>query len=162
MNEVLSQDELAERVAIVKRFRALLEKQRSRFQEYLKILELQENEIGDQNSAALVAHTELENQIVEGIDSLQKVIVPMRKLYLDVKSSASTYNPADIIPIEKLQSDLTNLQTQVLAQNERNRQLLKVQMDEIREQIVALKNPYRSRQSIYADVESGNFIQVEA
>ena len=133
MNEVLSQDELAERVAIVKRFRALLEKQRSRFQEYLKILELQENEIGDQNSAALVAHTELENQIVEGIDSLQKVIVPMRKLYLDVKSSASTYNPADIIPIEKLQSDLTNLQTQVLAQNERNRQLLKVQMDEIRE-----------------------------
>ena len=100
MNEILSQEELAERVAIVKRFRALLEKQRSRFQEYLRILEMQEDEIGGQNADALLAHSELENQIVEGIDSLQKVIVPMRKLYLDVKSSASTYSPADIVPIE--------------------------------------------------------------
>lgn len=162
MNEILSQEELAERVAIVKRFRALLEKQRSRFQEYLRILEMQEDEIGGQNADALLAHSELENQIVEGIDSLQKVIVPMRKLYLGVKSSASTYSPADIVPIEKLQSDLANLQTQVIAQNERNRELIKVQMGEIREQIVTLKNPYRSRQSIYADVDSGNFIQVEA
>ena len=86
----------------------------------------------------------------------------MKKLYLGIKSSASTYNPADIIPIEKLQDDLSNLQTQVIAQNERNRRLIKLQMGEIREQMVAIKNPYRSRQSVYADAESGNLVQVDA
>ena len=129
---------------------------------YLNVLEMQENQIASQNAEALMAHSELENQIVEGIGSLQKVIVPMKKLYLGIKSSASTYNPADIIPIEKLQDDLSNLQTQVIAQNERNRRLIKLQMGEIREQMVAIKNPYRSRQSVYADVESGNLVQVDA
>ncbi|MBQ2600944.1 MAG: flagellar biosynthesis protein FlgN [Treponema sp.] len=162
MSEILSQEELAERVAIIKRFKALLENQRSKFQEYLNVLEMQENQIASQNAEALMAHSELENQIVEGIGSLQKVIVPMKKLYLGIKSSASTYNPADIIPIEKLQDDLSNLQTQVIAQNERNRRLIKLQMGEIREQMVAIKNPYRSRQSVYADVESGNLVQVDA
>ena len=162
MSEILSHEELAERVAIIKRFKALLENQRSKFQEYLNVLEMQENQIASQNAEALMAHSELENQIVEGIGSLQKVIVPMKKLYLGIKSSASTYNPADIIPIEKLQDDLSNLQTQVIAQNERNRRLIKLQMGEIREQMVAIKNPYRSRQSVYADVESGNLVQVDA
>lgn len=162
MNEVLSQEELAERVAIVKRFRSLLEKQRTKFQEYLKALELQETKISSQDTEALMAHTELETQIVQGIDSLRKVIGPMQKLYLGVKSSAATYNPADIVPIDKLQNDLHRLQSQVLAQNEKNRQMIKVQLSELREQIVAIKNPYRSHQSIYADVESGNLIQIEA
>ncbi|MBQ1832785.1 MAG: flagellar biosynthesis protein FlgN [Treponema sp.] len=162
MNEVLSQEELAERVAVVKRFRALLEKQRDRFRQYLKVLELQENAIDSENPEAIAAHSMLEEEIVEGIGSLQKVIKPMQKLYMGIRSSASTYNPADIVPIEKLQSDLTNLQIQVTAQNERNRRLLKGHMGEIREQIVSIKNPYRSRQSVYADVDGGNIIQVEA
>ncbi len=162
MNEVLSQEELAERIAIVKRFKALLEKQRAKFQEYLKVLELQEDKIAAQDADSLMAHSELEAQIVEGIGSLQKVIEPMQKLYLGVRSSASTYNPSDIIPIEKLQSDLTSLQSKVIAQNEKNRRLIKVQLNELREQIVTLKNPYRSRQSVYAEVESGNLIQIEA
>ncbi len=162
MSDILSQEELAERVAIVKRFKTLLEKQRARFQEYLKVLEMQEGEIAREDSESLLAHAELENQIVEGIGSLQKVIEPMQKLYLGVKSSASTYNSADIVPIEKLQNDLSHLQSQVLAQNEKNRNLLKIQMTELREQIMAIKNPYRARQSVYAEVESGNLIQIEA
>lgn len=162
MSDILSQEELAERVAIVKRFKTLLEKQRARFQEYLKVLEMQEGEIAREDSESLLAHAELENQIVEGIGSLQKVIEPMQKLYLGVKSSTSTYNSADIVPIEKLQNDLSHLQSQVLAQNEKNRNLLKIQMTELREQIMAIKNPYRARQSVYAEVESGNLIQIEA
>ena len=40
--ENLSKEELDERVAILKRFRALLEQQRTKFREYLKVLESQE------------------------------------------------------------------------------------------------------------------------
>ena len=156
----ISQEELDERMAILRRFRALLEQQRTKFREYLRVLEMQENKIALQDTESIRAHSELENQIVEGIGSLQKVIGPMQKLYLSAR--AFTYNPADIVPIEKLQDDLTHLQTQVRAQNERNRQLLRANLTELREQIVSIKNPYRARQSVYAEPEAGNLIQVEA
>ncbi|MBR6153401.1 MAG: flagellar biosynthesis protein FlgN [Treponema sp.] len=161
MVEQVSQEELNERIAILRRFRALLEQQRTKFREYLKVLEQQESKICEQDAQALIAHSELEAQIVRGIGSLQKVIGPMQKLYLSAKTS--TYNPQDIIPIEKLQDDLTHLQTQVLAQNERNRQLLRTQLEDLKEQIATLRNPYRKLNSVYAaDPDSGNLIQVEA
>lgn len=160
MAETISQEELDERMAILRRFRALLEQQRTKFREYLKVLEMQESKIAMQDTESIKAHSDLENQIVEGIGSLQKVIGPMQKLYLSARKS--TYNPADIIPIEKLQDDLTHLQTQVLAQNERNRQLLRSNLCELREQIVNIKNPYRAIQSVYAESESGNLIHIEA
>ena len=160
MVEIISQKELDERMAILRRFRSLLEQQRTKFREYLKVLEMQESKIASQDVESIRAHSELETQIVEGIGSLQKVIGPMQKLYLSARKS--TYNPADIVPIEKLQDDLTHLQTQVLAQNERNRQLLRSGMTELREQIVSIKNPYRARQSVYAEPEAGNLIQIEA
>ena len=160
MNEQVSQEELNERIAILRRFRASLEQQRTKFREYLKVLEQQESKICQEDAQALIAHSELEAQIVRGIGSLQKVIGPMQKLYLNAR--ASTYNPQDIIPIEKLQDDLTHLQTQVLAQNERNRQLLRTQLAELKEQIASMRNPYRHLNSIYADTDSGNLVQVEA
>ncbi len=151
MVEELSQEELDERIAILKRFKVLLEQQRTKFQEYLQVLESQERKIALSDSEAISAHTKLGAQIVEGITSLQKVIVPMQRLY--VSSKASTYNPAESVPIEKLQQDLTKLQSQVLAQNAKNQVLLHVQMDEVKTQLQTLqsKNPYRSLQSVYAE-----------
>ena len=43
--EEISQAELDERVAILRKFRALLEQQRKKFQEYLAVLEKQEHSI---------------------------------------------------------------------------------------------------------------------
>ncbi|MBR3548799.1 MAG: flagellar biosynthesis protein FlgN, partial [Treponema sp.] len=80
--ENLSKEELDERVAILKRFRALLEQQRTKFREYLKVLESQEKRINAEDAESLLAHTELEKRIVKGIASLQKVIVPMQDLYV--------------------------------------------------------------------------------
>ena len=81
MEQKISKEELDERVAILKKFRMLLEQQRKKFQEYLKVLESQENKIAEEDSDSLIAHSELEAQIVQGIGSLQKVIVPMQELY---------------------------------------------------------------------------------
>ena len=77
----LSKEELDERIAILKRFRKLLEQQRNKFQEYLMVLESQEGRIEMEDGDSIAAHAELESQIVKNLASLQKVIVPMQGMY---------------------------------------------------------------------------------
>ncbi|MCQ2240692.1 flagellar export chaperone FlgN [Treponema sp.] len=160
MDQKLTQAELDERILILKRFRTLLEQQRTKFQEYLKVLEAQESKISEEDAEALLAHSELETEIVANITSLQKVIVPMEALYN--KTKAATYNPVEAVPISRIQADLTKLQSQVLAQNEKNRTLLKSHMSTLRQQIQEFQNPYRSITSVYTKTATtGSRIQVE-
>ncbi|MCI5829416.1 MAG: flagellar export chaperone FlgN [Treponema sp.] len=159
MEQRLTQAELDQRILILKRFRSLLEQQRTKFQQYLKVLEAQESKITEEDAESLLAHSELETEIVANITSLQKVIVPMEALYN--KSKAATYNPAEAVPVSRIQSDLKKLQSQVLAQNERNRVLLKSHMESLRQQISEFKNPYRTVSSIYTKTATaGSRIQV--
>lgn len=162
MEQKLTQAELDERVAILKRFRTLLEQQRAKFREYLNVLELQEGKINAEDAEALMAHSELEAQIVAGISSLQKVIVPMQKLY--DSSKAASYNPQDAIPVELLQKDLTDLQNKVLAQNEKNRALLRTRISDIKQQMNVMKNPYRNIKSVYAKQTAnyGSIVHIDA
>lgn len=150
MAKELSKEELDERIAILKRFRKLLEQQRNKFQEYLLVLESQEGRIEMEDGDSIAAHTELENQIVKNLASLQKVIVPMQGMYNAIMPGVPI---ADNASVEQLQLDLANLQKQVLAQNERNRNLLQAQMGKIKAQLgnMNLMNPYRGRSSVYAE-----------
>lgn len=158
--EEITQEELNERVEILKKLRALLEMQRNKFREYLKVLEQQEHSIETENSEALIMHTELEQEVVKGIANLQKVIIPMSELY---KSSSSSDGNISDSTVNELQKDLSNLQNKVLAQNEKNRELLRTHMTQIKTQIEQFKNPYRNVKSVYAQkVTAGNFVEVEA
>ena len=143
----ISQEELNERVAILRRFRTLLEQQRGKFKEYLDLLEKQQKSISDENPESLIAHTELEQQVVKNIASLQKVIVPMSNMY---KSVSANNNDKEAQSILQLQNELTDLQEKVLKQNEINRDLLRVHIESIRTQIQNFKNPYRNARSVYA------------
>ena len=143
----LTQNELNERVAVLKRFRRLLEEQRAKFAQYLKVLELQENGIQNEDTDALIAHTELETQIVSNIHSLQKVIMPLESLY---NSYRTTFSPNEAVPVTDIQNELEVLQKKVLAQNEKNRELLKTHMNTLRVQIQNFRNPYKSARSVYA------------
>lgn len=158
--EEITQEELNERVEILKKLRALLEMQRNKFREYLKVLEQQEHSIETENSEALIMHTELEQEVVKGIANLQKVIIPMSELY---KSSNSSDGNISDSAVNELQKDLSTLQNKVLAQNEKNRELLRTHMTQIKTQIEQFKNPYRNVKSVYAQkVTAGNFVEVEA
>lgn len=148
----ISEDELNERVRVLRRFRSLLEMQRKKFCDYLEILEKQQDSINAENADIVASHAELETQVVEGICNLQKVIVPMAKLYDGgtaggVKSGSVA---AEDERVREIQSDLNRLQTQVLAQNQKNRALLKSYLVHLREQIDTFQNPYAGRQSVYA------------
>ena len=146
----LSQEELNERVEILRRFRTLLEQQRGKFQEYLNVLEKQQDSISSENPESLIAHTELEQQVVKNIANLQKVILPMSRMYKSVYNTAENMPEEQTKSIEKLQSELNDLQTKVLKQNEINRDLLRLHIDNIRTQIQNFKNPYKNARSVYA------------
>ena len=156
----LSQNEIDERVAVLKRFKTLLVQQRDKFREYLSVLEKQQTSIEKENTDALIAHTELEQQVVSNIAGLQKVIVPMSEMYSAIRSSA----PAnETLALESIQKDLAHLQSQVLAQNEKNRSMLRVHIANIQSQMERIKNPYRGNRSVYAQKQSvGSFVEVQA
>ena len=144
----ITQEELYERVAILRRFKSLLEEQRGKFQEYLTVLEKQQDSITSENPESLLAHTELEQQVVKNIANLQKVIVPMSKMY-----KANAGNDASI---QKIQNELSDLQDKVLKQNAINRDLLKFHIEQLRAQIAGFKNPYKANRSVYANVQTQN------
>jgi chromosome condensin MukBEF ATPase and DNA-binding subunit MukB len=161
MEQKISQEELNERIAILKRFRELLERQRKKFQEYLDVLESQETKIEDEDAESILAHSELEAQIVQSIGSLQKVIEPMQLLYNE--RNLGSYKNSESVPVLKIQKDLADLQNQVLVQNEKNRSLLKSHMMQLKKQITEFKNPYRSLNSVYVQkaASTGTRIQIE-
>ena len=99
----ITQEELNERVAILHKFKDLLEQQRSKFQEYLTVLEKQQDSITSESTEKLIAHTELEQQIVKNLVNLQKVIVPMNKMYI----AAGKKNTTEDAAIENIQNELS-------------------------------------------------------
>ena len=156
----ITQQELDERVALLRRFRSLLEQQRNKFQEYLTVLEKQNDSITSQNAESLLAHTELEQQVVRNIANLQKVIVPMQKMY---KSAVSMAHTDEELSINKIQNELNDLQNKVLKQNQINRDLLRVHIETIRAQIQNFKNPYKNVRSVYAQPQHvASLVEVEA
>ncbi len=140
----LTNSELAERVAILKRFRVLLKQQRSQFYEYLHVLEQQEKSIAEENTDAILKHTELEESIISNIFTMQKVIDPIEELYNNVCTT-----PLDT-DVPQLKNELNSLQEEVLNQNKKNRELLHNHMAGLRQKLADLKRPYAQNESIYA------------
>ena len=101
----LTQQELDERVALLRKFRSVLEQQRNKFQEYLTVLEKQQDSITKENPENLIAHTELEQQVVKNIANLQKVIVPMSKMYKASVPMAHTVEDSNIAQIQNELND---------------------------------------------------------
>ena len=130
----LNDSEIAERVAVLKRFRSLLEQQRLKFREYLTVLEKQEKSISDENTDAVLQHTELEESIIAEIFTIQKVIDPLEYMYTNICKNEHS-------DIPHLKTDLDDLQKRVLAQNKRNRELLQTHITGLRQQIASLKRP---------------------
>lgn len=162
----ISQKELDERVAILKRFKSLLQQQRNKFQEYLSVLENQQSRIESEDGDSIAAHAELENRIVANIANLQKVIVPMQKMYNEivVKPSDDNISDDENAGLAEIQDSLASLQQKVLEQNEKNRALLQAHMNQIRTQLSTMEkmNPYRGRNSIYAEkIAVGSMISIE-
>lgn len=141
----LSEKEVEQRVAILKRFKALLQEQRNKFKEYLTVLEAQQKSIGSENVEAVLRHTEMEQTIIKDIFQMQRAVEPIERMF-------KLANPSDgELSIVKLKDDLAKLQVSVLEQNKKNRELLETKMDSIRREISSIKPMPKYAANVYAE-----------
>ena len=161
----LSQEELDSRVALLHKFKDLLTQQRAKFQEYLTVLEKQQDSISAEDTEHLLAHTELEQQVVQNIANLQKVIIPMQQMYKTAAQNGSTQSAAENKEISSIQNELNDLQNKVLKQNEINRDLLRLHIEQLKSKMANFKNPYKNVRSVYANAQTkpvATLVSVEA
>jgi hypothetical protein len=152
----INEKELAQRVAILKRFKELLIRQRDRFYSYLNVLDKQQELIVSGSAENLLSYVEMEEQITADIFSIQKVIDPLESMYRTVVLGA----PDDDVPVLKMA--LEQLKTQAIAQSNHNRALLSDWMANIRTEIKALRsNPFSSAgRSPYQTANTASLIDI--
>ncbi|MCL2806340.1 MAG: flagellar biosynthesis protein FlgN [Treponema sp.] len=137
--------ELAQRVAVLKRFKILLTQQRDRFRSYLDLLDKQQNVIESGSADDLLSYVEIEEKIVADIFSIQKVIDPLEEMYYSISSPNIdlTIGSADEVP--GLKASLEKLKGEAVVRSTKNKELLSKRMAELRTEITELRNnPYVS------------------
>jgi hypothetical protein len=168
----ISPEEVTRRVAILKRFRELLQAQRDRFREYLEVLDKQKDVIEQGRAEDLISQVELEEKIVADIFSIQKVIDPLENMYRTfyqeghnaahpqgVPGGARLRDGSDVLD---LKSALEGLKREAVIRSERNKELLSKRMAELRSEIKSLRgNPYAARRSVYGGEGSASLIDIK-
>jgi len=162
--------ELAQRVAILKRFKTLLTQQRDRFRSYLDLLEKQQSVIEKGSAEDLLTYVEIEEKIVADIFSIQKVIDPLEEMYYSVvadrrpqirKAEDASYGQ-DEVP--GLKASLERLKTQAVIRSTKNKELLSKRMLELRSEIKALRNnPYAAsaKRSSFGGTNTASLIDLQ-
>jgi len=171
-NEVradISSAELAQRVAILKRFKTLLSQQRDRFRSYLNMLDKQQNIIESGSAEDLLTYVELEEKIVADIFSIQKVIDPLEEMYNAVVSDRHTAkSPLNIESsnaqeeVPSIKASLEVLKNEAVIRSTKNKELLSKRMLELRQEIKSLRNnPYAaSGKSAYSNSNRASLVDI--
>lgn len=142
---VRTNEEMGQRVAALKRFRELLMQQRSKFENYLMVLDHERADIESGDVDRLAAHVEFEEAIVSEIFTFQKVIDPLEQIYRAAYPAA-----AEDPELPALRGTLDDLKDEVLRRNAENRALLKSKMELVRAELAGFRNPLAARASVYA------------
>jgi len=163
----INSDELAQRVAVLKRFKTLLSQQRDRFRTYLDLLDKQQNVIESGSAEDLLTYVEIEEKIVADIFSIQKVIDPLEEMYYTVISGNSPVkipvkheNPDEV---SGLKASLDKLKSEAVIRSTKNKELLSKRMIELRSEIKTLRNnPYaaNSRRGSFGNTNTASIIDI--
>jgi hypothetical protein len=156
--------ELAQRVAVLRRFKTLLSQQRDRFSSYLNLLDKQQNVIESGSPEDLLNYVELEEKIVADIFSIQKVIDPLEQMYNSIASGfiqSKTDSENDGVP--DIKASLENLKSEAVVHTTKNKEILSRRMLELREEIKTLRNnPYAAnkRRSSFGNSNTASLIDI--
>lgn len=151
LSEKLTEEELEQRVAILKSLKKHLLIQRDKFMGYLSLLDHEQADIESEDLEKLKKHTEMEKEIVSEIYTLQKVIDPLERMYRNAYPSKQD-------EILKLQDSLEHIKEQAAVRSEKNQQLLKNRMEGIRNKIQSIKLPFK--RSLYGGVEPPSLVDI--
>lgn len=147
LGESMNEDES---VAVARRLRALLVRERDKLREYLCVLETQEKAIESEDAEAIRSHTAMGEGIVKSIAAIQKVATPLYAMLPPEKRAAVT--------------QIAQLQSKVATQNKRNCELLRAHLTSAKSELNAVQShPYMHRRSGYAASPTlGRLVEVEA
>jgi len=161
--------ELAQRVAILKRFKTLLTQQRDRFRSYLDLLDKQQNVIESGSAEDLLTYVEIEEKIVADIFSIQKVIDPLEEMYYSVVSGRipgqipggdAKSETSDEVP--SLKASLEKLKSEAVIRSTKNKELLSKRMLELRSEIKSLRNnPYAAKRGSFGGTNTASLIDIQ-
>ncbi|GHT95819.1 hypothetical protein FACS1894141_5110 [Spirochaetia bacterium] len=170
----LSPEEVQQRVAVLKRFRELLQAQRDRFKKYLEVLDSQKELIehgraddkvdgtADGKTDDLMTHVELGEQILADIFSIQKVIDPLEALYNAAYPDGSPNQADTPADVPSLKTALQGLKDEAVIRVARNKELLSKRMAETRSELKDLRsNPFAARRSVYNGAEAPSLIDIK-
>ncbi len=147
----IEEQEVAERVELLTRFRRLLIKQRERFRSYLDALEEEGDAIRHGDVEHFERHVQLEQAIVKDIISFRRASDPLEDLY----HRATGRNAGEEGDIPELKAHLDHLQDQILKRNEENREQLRSRLEELRQQVARIRNPYKNAGASASEVRAG-------
>ncbi|MGA2639402.1 MAG: flagellar export chaperone FlgN [Spirochaetia bacterium] len=139
---------IEQNVAVLRRLRAMLARQREKFDAYLRLLECEGEAIENGDSDKLLTQVEMEQSIIAEIFTLKKVIAPLESLY------QASYPAGTEATIPRLKSALSEMGAEILAHNGRNRQRLRERMEDVRREITSLRS-WPKTGSPYAEVTPG-------
>ncbi|MDR2595710.1 MAG: flagellar protein FlgN [Treponema sp.] len=170
VNDNIDSTELAQRVAVLKRFKTLLSQQRDRFRSYLNLLDKQQSVIESGSTEDLLNYVEIEEKIVADIFSIQKVIDPLEEMYNSLISTAAVTTQKSAEKFEApdevhgLKASLEKLKNEAVVRSTKNRELLSKRMVELRLEIKALRNnPYTAggRKTNFNDSNSASLVDLK-
>lgn len=145
--------EVAQRVAVLRRYRELLELQRGRLQDYLELLDTREAAVKRGDFDGLEQYTQMEQRVIKGIMEAQRCVEPLAELYRAAVPEGSR-------DIDELRQRLEGLRQKVLARNEEGRRLLQGHMAVLRAEIDSLRLPPDTR-SVYARPAAPSLVDIE-
>jgi len=170
VSDNIDSTELAQRVAVLKRFKTLLSQQRDRFRSYLNLLDKQQGVIESGSTEDLLNYVEIEEKIVADIFSIQKVIDPLEEMYNSIISTAAVTVQKGAEKSEApdevhgLKASLEKLKNVAVVRSTKNRELLSKRMLELRSEIKALRNnPYMAggRKTNFSDSNSASLVDLK-
>ena len=165
VGEEIDSGELAQRVAVLKRFKTLLSQQRDRFRSYLNLLDKQQNVIESGSADDLLTYVEIEEKIVADIFSIQKVIDPLEDMYYTITSGKSPDKFAvkeNTDDVSGIKASLDNLKREAIIRSTKNKELLSKRMVELRMEIKHLRNnPYAAGRKSFGDTNTASLVDIQ-
>ena len=150
----LAQEELEQRVAILRRLKTYLADQRTRLQSYLELLDSQHDAVASGDSKSLEAHLEAEGTLVSQIRQFQRVIDPLQRMY-------AVSVPDGDKDVGALEESLQSLREQAMERIDRMRDQVKTRMEDLRNEIASLRRP-RNPGAYHSDPESSGLLDISA
>jgi len=145
-------EQLTKRITVLRRYRRMLELQRDRLQGYLHLIDQREDAIhlGDVNR--LETYTQQEQQVLKGVMAVQRCLEPLAVMYRDAEPEGSP-------DIDELHDRLEALRLKILARNAESRSVLKMHMENLRQEISHLKIP-RAPVAVFANAAMPQLVNV--